>query len=74
MSYTFLKPQPQVLIKSTTTLGAITRKSGSGSGARAYAAVRLVHRVEIDVGFQIAQFTGRGEVSTHWARGCPNAC
>ncbi len=52
-----------MLDKPTTTLGAIARKSGNGSAARAYAAVRLVHRVEIDVGFQIAQFTGRSEVS-----------
>lgn len=63
LALTIDSPPPhneQVLNKSATTLGAIARSSGAGG--RACAAVRLVHRVEVEVGFQLAQLTGRGEV------------
>lgn len=48
-----------VLDKSATTLASVARGMGT---ARACAALRLVHRVEVDVGFQVAQFTGRADV------------
>lgn len=48
-----------VLDKTATTLASVSRGIGT---ARACAAIRLVHRMEIDVGFQIAQFTGRADV------------
>lgn len=48
-----------VLDKAATTLASVSRGMGT---ARACAAIRLVHRVEIDVGFQVAQFTGRADV------------
>lgn len=57
---------PQVLSKSTTTVGSIARSLGSAGVA---CAVRLVHRVEVEVGYQVAQFTsGSGEVRSRWCR------